>query len=240
VRWNSGNARVGSYTVTANVSDGKGGTASCSVDVRVEPRPNRAPSLTCSADRSTVITGERVRITGNGSDPDGETLNYTWRSNGGQIAGSGQNVTLDTSGLAPGRYRVTGRVEDPRGAAADCNVDVGVQAPPEKPQASKINECFFRAGSARVDNVCKRVLDDVAVRLQNDARARVVVIGYADPKEPRNAKLGQSRADETKKYLAGKGIAESRIDTRAAGGQAGADKQNRRIDVVFVPEGATY
>jgi outer membrane protein OmpA-like peptidoglycan-associated protein len=240
VKWNSANARVGTYTVTANVSDGKGGTASCSVDVRVEPRPNRAPSLTCSADRTSVITGERIRITGTGSDPDGETLNYSWRTNGGQIVGSGQNVHLDTTGLAPGSYRVTGRVEDPRGAAADCSVDVSVNPPPAKPQASKISECFFRAGSARVDNVCKRVMDDVAVRMQNEPRARVVLIGYADPKEPRAAKLGQSRADESKKYLVSKGIDAGRIDTRSAGGQAGATKENRRVDVIFVPEGATY
>jgi outer membrane protein OmpA-like peptidoglycan-associated protein len=231
---------VGTYTVTANVTDGKGGTASCSVDVRVEARPNRAPSLSCSADRSTVITGERVRITGTGSDPDGETLSYSWRTNGGQIVGSGSSVQLDTTGLAPGRYRVTGRAEDPRGLAADCGVDVAVQPPPEKPQASKLNECSFRAGSARVDNVCKRVMDDVALRLQNDPRSRVVLIGYSDPKEARAARLAQTRADEAKKYLVSKGIDAGRVDARSASGQAGADKQNRRVDVIWVPEGATY
>jgi outer membrane protein OmpA-like peptidoglycan-associated protein len=187
-----------------------------------------------------VLTGERVRVTGSGSDPDGETLTYTWRSNGGQIVGSGANVQLDTTGLAPGRYTVTGRVEDPRGAAADCSVGVEVRSLPPQPQASKISECFFRSGSARVDNVCKRVLDDVAVRLQNAPRDRVVLIGYADPKEPRAARLSQSRADAAKKYLAEKGIADSRVDVRVAGGQAGADKQNRRVDVIYVPEGATY
>jgi hypothetical protein len=240
VQWNSAGTRPGTYTISATVTDGKGGGASCSVDVRVEPRPNRPPTISCSADRTTVLSGERVRITAVASDPDGESLTYSWRTNGGQIVGSGSSVQLDTTGLSRGRYTVTGRVEDPRGGANDCTVNINVAVPPPPPQASKINECFFRQGSATVDNVCKRVLDDVAVRLQNEPRAKVVLIGYSDPREPRAARLGQQRADAAKKYLAGKGIDAGRIDTRAAGGQAGAGRQNRRVDVIFVPEGATY
>jgi outer membrane protein OmpA-like peptidoglycan-associated protein len=240
VRWNSAGVNPGVYTVTARVDDGMGGTASCAVDIRVEPRPNRAPSMSCTAERSSVMTGERVRIRAEASDPDGDTLAYSWRTSGGQIVGSGSSVQLDTSGLAPGRYTVTGRVEDGRGGAADCSANVAVEAPPPPPQASKLNECFFRASSARVDNVCKRVMDDVALRMQNAPRARVVIVGYADPRESRPDRLAAQRADATKKYLESKGIAAARIDTRVASGQAGAGRQNRRVDVIWVPEGATY
>jgi len=240
VRWNSAGTVTGSYTISVRVSDNKGGTASCAVDIRVEPRPNRAPSLSCSADRSSVLVGERVRITATASDPDGDQLRYAWRTNGGQIVGAGASVQLDTSGAAPGTYTVTGRVEDGRGGANDCSLNVSVQQPPPPPQASKLNECFFRAHSARVDNVCKRVLDDVALRLQNDPRARVVIVGYADPKERRPERLAAQRAENARKYLTEKGIAAGRVDVRAAGGQAGAGKQNYRIDIIWVPEGATY
>jgi outer membrane protein OmpA-like peptidoglycan-associated protein len=240
VTWNPGNAGPGMYTITGSTADGRGGTASCSVEVRVEPKPNRGPSLTCSAERRTVQPGERVRITGQGSDPDGDALTYSWRANAGQIVGSGSTVQWDSSGLRPGNYQVTGRVEDPKGLAADCSVQVGIEEPPPPPQASKLNECFFRQSSARVDNVCKRILDDVALRLQNDPRARVVIVGYADPKEPRPERLAGQRADATKKYLGEKGIAATRVDVRTAGGQAGAGRQNQRVDVVWVPEGATY
>jgi outer membrane protein OmpA-like peptidoglycan-associated protein len=240
VRWNSANTTPGVYTVTTTVTDGMGGSASCSVDIRVEPRPNRAPSLTCSAERSSVLAGERVRIRGEASDPDGDQLTYSWRANAGQIVGSGSSVQLDTSGLAPGRYTVTGRVEDGRGGAADCSTAVAVQEPPAPPQASKLNECFFRASSARVDNVCKRVLDDVALRLQSSPRARIVIVGYADPKEPRPDRLATARAEAARKYLESKGIPAARVDVRTASGQTGADRQNRRIDVIWVPEGATF
>jgi outer membrane protein OmpA-like peptidoglycan-associated protein len=240
VRWNSAGTRTGTYTVTANVSDGKGGTASCAVDIKVDPRPNRAPTMSCSVDRSSVLTGERVRVTASAADADNDPLTYSWRTNGGQIIGSGASVQLDTTGLSAGRYTVTGRVEDGRGGAADCSTALEVRVPPPPPQAMKLSECFFRAASARVDNVCKRVMDDVALRMQNDPKAKVAIIGYADPKERQPEKLAMDRADAAKKYLVSKGIADSRIDTRVAGGQAGADKQNRRVDVIWVPEGATY
>src|SRR5262249_50195182 len=239
VRWNSAGLAPGSYTVSVRVDDGRGGTATCAVDIKVEPRPNRPPTISCSADRSSVFVGERVRITAVASDPDNDPLTYSWRASGGQIIGEGPAVQLDTTGLNPGRYTVTGRVDDGRGGAADCEVGIDVQAPPAPPQASKLNECSFRASVARVDNVCKRILDDVALRLKNEPRATAVIVGYADPKEPRAQKLAQQRGDNAAKYIADKGVDRSRINVRAAGGQAGAGKQNYRIDVVWVPEGAT-
>ena len=240
VRWNSAGLAPGSYTVSVRVDDGRGGTATCAVDIKVEPRPNRPPTISCSADRSTVFVGERVRITAVASDPDNDPLTYSWRASGGQIIGEGPTVEFDTTGVNPGHYTVTGRVDDGRGGAADCEVGIDVQAPPAPPQASKLNECFFRASIARVDNVCKRILDDVALRLKNEPRATAVIVGYADPKEPRAQKLAQQRGDNAAKYIADKGVDRSRINVRAAGGQAGAGKQNYRIDIVWVPEGATY
>src|SRR5262249_36183347 len=130
VRWNSAGLAPGSYTVSVRVDDGRGGTATCAVDIKVEPRPNRPPTISCSGDRSSVFVGERVRITAEASDPDNDPLTYSWRASGGQIIGEGPAVQLDTTGLNPGRYTVTGRVDDGRGGAADCEAGIDVQAPP--------------------------------------------------------------------------------------------------------------
>jgi outer membrane protein OmpA-like peptidoglycan-associated protein len=239
-QWNSAGLATGTYTITVKVDDGAGGTASCAVDIKVDPRPNRAPTMSCSVDRSSVLTGERVRVTASAADADNDPLNYSWRTTGGQIIGSGASVQLDTTGLSAGSYTATGRVEDGRGGAADCSTAVEVRVPPPPPQASKLSEFFFRSASARVDNVSKRILDDVALRLQNEPKAKVAIIGYADPKERKPEKLAKDRADAAKKYLVSKGIADTRIDTRSAGGQAGAGKQNLRVDVIWIPDGATY
>ena len=241
VRWNSAGVNPGSYTVNVRVDDGQGGTASCGVDVRVEPKPHRGPVMSCAVDRGTVLVGERVKVAAQASSPDGEALTYTWRTSGGQIVGSGATVELDTSGLSPGHYTITGRVEDPEGAAADCTTGVDVQAPPPAPQASKINECLFeRMDIARVDNACKRILDDVALRLKNEPRGTVVLIGYADPKERRAGALAEKRASNVKDYITAQGVDGSRITVRGAAGQVGGEKENRRVEIIWVPEGATY
>ncbi|MGA9143470.1 MAG: PKD domain-containing protein, partial [Candidatus Acidiferrales bacterium] len=244
-RWDSEGVAPGSYTLSLRVDDGTGKTSSCSVPVRVDPKPKPpAPTMSCSADRSSVMAGERPQITATVNDQSNTALKYSWQANGGQIVNaseSSSSVQFDTSGLAPGTYTVTGRVENGVGGAADCSTSVTVQQPPAPPQASKISECSFTPGSARADNVCKRVLDDAAVRLQSDPKAKVVLVGFADPKEPATAKLAARRAEGCKKYLGGKqGVDASRIDIRSSSGAAGAGKENRRVDVVLVPDGATY
>jgi hypothetical protein len=241
VRWNSGRVSAGSYTLTARVDNGAGKSASCSANVTVQPKPApAAPTMTCTADRSTVLAGERAEITANVNDPSGTAIRFTWLANGGQIIGSGSIVQLDTSGLAPGTYTVTGRAENELHSACDCTAAVTVQAPAAAPQASKVSACDFAPDSARSDNVCKRNLDDVAVRLQSDPRSKVVLVGYADPKEARAAKLAGERGASAQKYLQDKGVDASRVEVRTAAAEAGTGRENRRVDIVFVPDGASY
>ncbi len=191
VRWDSTGAAPGNYAITARVDNGKGVASSCSANVTVQPKPAPpAPTMSCAADRSTVVAGERPSITASVNDPSGLPLTYAWQSNGGQIVGTGATVQLDTSGLAPGTYTVTGRAENSAHAACDCTANVNVTAPAPPPTASKVASCAFKPGSSRADNVCQRSLDDVAVRLQSDPKAKVVVVGYADPKE---AHVGKAR-----------------------------------------------
>lgn len=241
VHWLSAGVPVGSCTVTVSVDDGHGGSATGSVAIQVVPKPKHPPVMTCSADRSSVFIGEKIHIMANASSPDGDTLTFTWQTNGGQIVGMGSAVDLDTTGAAAGNYTVTGRVDDGNGGAADCSVAVEVKAPPPPPMASKLSECLFAPiGSPRVDNVCKRILDDVALRLQNDPHGSAVIVGFADPKAMHPDKLAALRATNAVTYLGGKGIDASRVATRTGTGSAGAGKENSRIDIIWVPEGATY
>jgi outer membrane protein OmpA-like peptidoglycan-associated protein len=201
---------------------------------------NRPPSLSCSADRGTVVAGERVRISAQTSDPDNDRLALAWASNAGQLAGTGSTVSLDTTGLRPGQYTVNAQVNDSHNTAVDCTVYVTVQAPAAPAQARKMGECSFGVSSARVDNVCKRVLDDLVIRLKSEPSASVVAVGYSDAGESAAARLSAQRAANARDYLAVNGIASSRIDVRPATGQVGAGKQNRRIDLIWVPTGVTY
>ena len=242
VRWSQDGAGPGTYTISARLDDAHGANASCSADVTVQPKPAPPPpTMSCSADPSSVQVGGRSTITATVNDASGTALTYAWQANSGQVVGTGASVQFDSTGLAAGDYTVTGRATNANGAAADCTATVTVQAPPPAPQASKIGSCDFKNGSSRIDNVCKRVLDDAAVRLQNDPKATVVLIGYSDPAEKKGDKVAKARGDNAMKYLSKeKGVAESRAQSRTAAGTAGAGKENYRVDVMFVPEGASF
>ncbi len=249
VDWDAGCIDPGKYTLTVRAEDPYGNFATSSQEITVTPAPIPQPTITCSSARPTILPGERVRITADVQDTSNTTLSYTWRTNGGQIIGSGPSVVFDSTGLAPGTYTITVRVQNEKGGAADCQVQVVVQAPPPpKPEASKIDQCLFHPfWSTRVDNVCKRILDNVALRLQNETGAHVVVIGYATPlaKTKRSRELAErraaARAENAKKYLISKGVSADRIETRTGKPTEGEPaKQNNRIDVIWVPEGATY
>jgi Bacterial Ig domain len=243
VRWSPSGLAIGTYTVTAKVDDGRGGSATCSADVAVAKRPNRPPVISCAPERNPIIAGERVKINSTASDPDGDPLTYSYSATSGQISGSGPSADFDSTGLSAGSYTVTCTADDGRGGRTSATTNVDVQQPAPPPQASKVGDCgYTKVGAGRFDNACKRVGDDVALRLKSEPNAKLVIVGYADPKEPNHAKLAQTRADGAKKYLGEKGIDASRISTRVgtASTEKGMEKTNRRVDFIFVPEGATY
>jgi outer membrane protein OmpA-like peptidoglycan-associated protein len=231
----------GSYAVTVRVDDGKGGFADCTAQVSVKsppppPPPPKPPTATCRVDKSSVAPGEVVALSATASSPDNRRLNYDWTVTGGRVTGSGPAVRWDTTGLSTGAYTATVRVADDRGLSASCSAAINVQAPPPPPRAARLNECKFKARSPRVDNVCKAVLDDVALRLQNEPGSRAALIGSHTATEAR-AKALQSlnveRASNVKAYLVReKGIDTGRIDVRTI-----ADSET--VQIWLAPRGAS-
>jgi len=63
------------------------------------------------------------------SDPDNDPLTFVWQSSVGKISGTGNEVYLDTTGVAPSRYVVTGQVDDGRGGTANCQAEFSVETP---------------------------------------------------------------------------------------------------------------
>ena len=130
VRWNSAGLAAGSYIVTARVNDGRGGTTTCTAEIRVNARPtNRPPTISCALSPTTLHPGDRVHIVAAASDPDNDPLTFVWQSSAGKISGSGAAVDLDTTGVSPARYLVTGQVDDGRGGTASCQAEFNVEAP---------------------------------------------------------------------------------------------------------------
>ena len=224
----------GTYTATVRADDGRGGFADCTVQITVEaPPPPKPPIITCSGDKTSVNTGEVVNLQATASSPDNRPLSYDWTVMDGQIGGSGAAVRWDTSGLPTGTYTATVRVSDDRGLSADCAVTVDVQEPPPPPEPAMLSECAFRRNSPRVDNVCKAILDDAALRQQNEPGSRAVLVGSQTSREQRRS-LAAQRSSNVKAYLVKeKGIDAAMIRVRVSSEDAA------KAQIWLVPEGVS-
>jgi outer membrane protein OmpA-like peptidoglycan-associated protein len=212
------------------------------------PPANRNPTVSCEAERGQALPGESVRLRASGSDPDGDALTYEWTASLGRVTGSGATASLDTTGVAaPSTVTVTVRVSDGRGGTASSTCSVRVQGPERKTETVTCSSGGFPRNLARLNNVDKACLDDVASRLRQDPRSRVIVVGHADGQERRPEVVARTRAEAVKSYLVReRGVDESRVSVRSAGASrlldtgttAAARARNRRVEVIFVPEGA--
>jgi len=105
--------------------------------------PNQPPTVTLSASSGTITRpcppgtqsrsgqcptteGSPVQLAANATDPDGDTLLYTYTTTGGRVTGDGANVSWDLTGVQPGTYTATVGVDDGCGCVAFSSTTVTV------------------------------------------------------------------------------------------------------------------
>jgi outer membrane protein OmpA-like peptidoglycan-associated protein len=200
--------------------------------------PQNPPTISCSANPSSVRSGELSTITAMGQSPDNRPLTYVFTASGGRITPSGAQTTLDTTGAPAGPITINCTSTDDRGLSANSSTVVNVWLRPSPPQASTGGSIEFsrdKRRPARVDNVAKAILDDCALRLQREAGARGVIVGNADPNEQDALSMAEQRAANAKDYLVReKGIDPARLEVRTGSGGT------QTVDIWFVPAGATF
>ena len=235
-RWNSAGVAVGTYTVNVKVDDGRGGSASCAADIKVEEKPNHPPTAALSVERSPILPGERTGVTCKGSDPDNDPLTYSYTTTAGQIVGSGSNVQFDATGLKPGSYTVKCTVNDGRGGTADASGIVEVKQPPEPPQVKQLeaklslHSIYFPTALPSVakpmggllpsqEATLNALASDFKEYLKYRPDAKLILEGHADVRGAKdyNVKLSDRRVERVKTYLVEKGAPADHIETRAFG-----------------------
>jgi hypothetical protein len=244
----------GSYTVKGEVKEGKNGkeglkpgqTADCSGSFTV--KAFEPPTLTCSANPTSLNPGDKSTITCNGVSPQNRPLTYSYSAASGTISGTGTTAAYDSTGAATGPVTITGTVTDDKGQTATANTSVTIAAPyvAPLPKTQALCSITFSTDSKRpmrVDNEAKACLDQVALDLQNQADSKAVVVGESNEKEkqPKKGKHAKQvdfageRAVNTKDYLVTeKGIDASRISV------AVGTTDGQTVEDYLVPAGATF
>jgi OmpA family len=236
----------GSYTVSATATDAKekkNNTANCSAPFTVkQPRP---PTASCSVSPQTIKPGDSFVLTVAAQSLDDSSLSYSYTASAGNISGTGNSGTETTSAANAGStITATANVVDGRGLSTTCSAGVTVQPFPvvtTTPVVSEVGECKFNMSQkpGRVDNECKAVLDEVALRIQREPNNTLVVVGYTDEQETvKMTQLAGQRAVNVKYYLtAGEGgaaVDPSRIQVRAG------TVKSKGAKLYIVPSGATF
>jgi hypothetical protein len=233
------NLAPGTYTLKGHISEGDKprDNADCTAPYQVKaPEP---PTVSCTANPSTVNSGDPSTITAIGVSPQSRPLSYTYSSTSGTVSGNGPTATLSTGGVAAGPITVTCNVADDKGQTASGTTSVTVEVPaPIKPAVSEMCSISFERDArrpTRVDNEGKACLDQVALNLQSNSDEKLALVGNAASSEKGGNKLATQRAVNTKAYLVGeKGIDPTRI-TVYTGSQDG-----KVVSTTIIPTGATF
>jgi hypothetical protein len=252
----------GSYTVQGAVKEGKKGkegvkpweAANGSTTFTV--KAFEPPTISCSADPTTIKPGETSTVTCNAVSPQNLPLTYSYSASAGNITGNGSTAVYSSSGAPTGAVGITGKVSDDKGNTASADTTVTIEAPPPPPQPHAQALCSISFTNdprrpTRVDNEAKACLDQVAIDLQQQPDAKAVLVGESDAKEnaltARQEKFQQrhsrahvmhyaaQRAVNAKDYLVTeKGIDPSRISA------ATSAMEGQTVQDYLVPSGANF
>jgi outer membrane protein OmpA-like peptidoglycan-associated protein len=252
----------GNYSVKALVKEGKPGKEglkpgqSAEATASFTVKPFEPPTISCSASPSTIKPDETSTVTASGVSPQNRPLTYSYTTASGSISGTGTTATFSSTGAPTGAIAITCNVADDKDHTASAQTTVTITAPyvPPTPHAQALATVSFatdKKRSERVDNEAKAALDGIALELQKQPDAKLVVIGDSNAKEKEKLAKEQKaalkhkklkvmdsaaqRAVNVKDYLVTeKGIDASRISVVTGTADA------QQVESYLVPAGATF
>ncbi len=252
----TGSLDPGNYTVNATVKQGKPGkegqkpgqSAQCSANFAV--KPFEPPTLSCTASPTALKPGDSSTVTATGVSPQNRPLTYRYSAAAGTISGTGMSATFSSVGAPTGDVAISCFVADDKGhgAKADISVSIVAPPPPPTPHAQALCSVSFAGDPkrpTRVDNEAKACLDQVALSLQQQADAKVLLVASstsAEKEPPKHARknapvpdIAGERSVNVKDYLVKeKGLDPNRIIV------ATITTDGQQVQDYLVPAGANY
>jgi outer membrane protein OmpA-like peptidoglycan-associated protein len=248
----------GTYTVSASLKQGKPGKEglkpgqSADATVTFTVKAFEPPTASCSAHPTTIKPGDTSTISTTAMSPQNRPLTYSYSATAGSVSGTGNSAVFSSAGAPTGTATVTCNVADDKDHTATATTVVTILAPYVPPvlHAEALPPLSFDAGSARVNNEAKAVLDGIALTLQKQPDAKIVAVGESTAAEKAtDAKLAKrlhkkgavapdlaaQRAVNSKDYL----VKEKGIDASRIGVDTGTADE-RKVELYLVPAGANF
>src|SRR5271157_48397 len=173
----TGTQTPGSYTVKAEVKEGKKGKEGLKPGQTADASANYAvkqfepPTISCSASPSTIKPGETSTVTANALSPQNRPLTLSYSATAGSVSGSGATAVFNSAGAPTGTAGITCTVTDDKSQTATANTSVTILAPyvapiPHTQPLGSVDFSKDKKRPARADNEAKASLDAVALALQ--------------------------------------------------------------------------
>jgi len=181
------------------------------------PRPNRPPVFNgpIQANPPVLEPGQSTNLSAPATDPDGDTITYTWSSPAGSFSSQNGMNTVWTAPNQEGNYPLTVTANDGRGGVATNSVTIPVM----RKAALVFDDVHFDFDKSMLKPEAIRILDDAVMKLQANPGLNVTIEGHCDSigTAEYNLSLGERRANAVRDYLLNRGIAAARLRTVSYG-----------------------
>jgi len=183
------------------------------------PPPAAKPTVTFSADPSTINKGQSAKLTWTTTD----AANVSISPEVGAVTPQGSTTVTPADSTT---YTIT--ASGPGGSAdATARVTVNVPAPPPPPAApgwrelftQEVRDAYFDYDKANIRADAQQALQKTAEFMKKYPQAKVVVEGHCDERGSTeyNLALGDRRAAAVKEYLINLGVPAANINTVSYG-----------------------
>jgi outer membrane protein OmpA-like peptidoglycan-associated protein len=226
----------GAYTLKCHVSESVKLSENADATAAFTVKAFEPPTVSCSANPSTITTGDKSVITAAGSSPQNRPLTYSYSAQSGTISGAGASATFDSTDAAPGAVGITCSVTDDKNQSATAGTSVTVAAPIVPPLAAglesrlALHSIFFQTDEPRIEKPNGGMLvsqEGTLITLATDFKkylefkpdAYLTLTGHADVRGSveYNQALTERRVTRTKLLLVEQGVPEAKIKMLSLG-----------------------
>ena len=181
------------------------------------PPPNRPPTFNgpIQANPPTLEPGQTTNLTSPATDPDGDTITYTWSAPAGTFSTQNGMNTQWTAPQQEGNYPLTVTANDGRGGTAQNMITIPVM----RRAPITFEDVYFDFDRSTLKPEAIAILDRAVMTLQMNPTLTVTIEGHTDSvgTAEYNLSLGERRANAVRDYLINRGIAMNRMRTVSYG-----------------------